>query len=163
MKEKVRDFIYEWLGRKRTKRHIDNEFTRHYRIAASSSKYIFTIFFLFTLYYWFRGINVFDVFFASLVVYFFSSFAPDIFYLVWKIIRNDKSYIPSEKRIYSHRFHGMLVYALFIFFLFLPLGTVKACVVSFFAFLGYWVHLTTDRIELLIDRGRKFFERVFRE
>ncbi len=163
MRDSVKNFIYEWLGKKRSKRHIENEFKRHYGLAIRSSKYIFALYALFAVYYATRGVFIFDLLAASFLIYLFSSLAPDIFYLVWKVLRNDRSYVPSEKRIYSHRLRGMLAYSAAVFLVFLPAGALKAGVLAFFAFLGYWVHLTTDRIELVIDRAKRFVERSMKE
>ncbi len=164
MDSKLVSFIYEWLGRKRTKKHIVEEMRRHYSVALHFIKYASIFYLLIIAYYYFNEkILLLNLYLISISVFFVSSFAPDLLYLAWKIVRNNKSYVPSEKRIYSHSMFGLSVYAAAVLLLFLPLGMVTAVTASTFAFFGYWIHITTDKVELIIDKIKEFIKSSIKE
>lgn len=164
MNKRIKNFIHKWLGEKVTKQHIDEEFIRHYKIAIKSIKYSILPFAVIIVYYAFNGIFLFDLLILSFFFYFISSFAPDALYMITKIIKNDKTYTPSEKRIYSHRFFGLIIYSLIIFFILdIFLTFYKSLIIAFFSFIGYWIHLTTDKVELIIDKIKKTFEETVGE
>lgn len=162
--KKVVSFIHGWLGRKVTQAHIRSEMKRHYKIAKSSIKYLIIVCTFAGLYLFTEGKFLFDIFAIGLMVFFVSSFVPDIAYLIWKFLRGDKSYIPSEKRKYSHRTIGLVIYSVIIFALFSGITSFnRSIIIAFFAFLGYWIHIATDKVELIIDKLKLFLEKSIKE
>lgn len=162
--KKIVSFIHHWLGRKVTQAHIKNEMKRHYAVALTSAKYLAAACIFAAVYFFTEGIFLFDIFAIALIIFFVSSFIPDIAYLLWKFLIGDKSYIPSEKRKYSHRTIGLLAYSASLVLLF---GTItsfnKSLIIAFFAFLGYWAHIATDKVELIIDRLKEFLEKSIKQ
>jgi small-conductance mechanosensitive channel len=165
MKERIKNFLHELLDKKVSKKHIEEEWERHLEVAKKSVEYFFTFLALITIYVFFTyEVLIVDLVAASLFILFISNFMPDIFYIVWKILRNDKSYIPSIKRIYSHRSIGLITYTFSIFMLFNLFFDIKfSLAAAFFAFVGYWSHLATDRVELFVDYLKDFFEKIIKE
>lgn len=164
MRKRVVSFIQHWLGNKVTQKHIGDEIKRHFNIAKDSVKYlavasIFVGGYLFT-----EGKFLFDSFAIGLAVFFVSSFVPDIAYIIWKFVTWDKSYIPSEKRKFSHRTVGLAAYSTIIFLLFSGMTSLnRTIIITAFAFLGYWAHLATDKVELILDRLKWFLQKSIRE
>ncbi len=162
--KKVVSFLHYWLGRDVTQAHIRNEIRRHFNITKDSMKYlavacIFVGFYLFT-----EGKFLFDAFAIGLAVFFVSSFVPDIAYLLWKFLSGDKSYIPSEKRKYSHRTFGLALYSIIIFAIFSGMTSFnRSIIITAFAFLGYWIHIATDKVEIIIDKLKWFLEKSIKE
>lgn len=164
MKKRIIGFVHYWLGRKVTKAHIRDEMKRHFNITMNSIKYLTVICIFIGSYLYTEGRFLFDTFAIGLVVFFISSFVPDISYLIWKFITGDRSYIPSQKRKYSHRTIGLVVYSALIMFLFSSVTSFnRSIIITGFAFLGYWIHIATDKVELIIDRMKKFFEKSIKE
>jgi len=164
MRKRVVLFIHKWLGRKVTQAHIMSEMKRHYMIAKTSVKYLIIMCIFVGLYLLTEGKFLFDTLAVGLIVFFISSFIPDIAYLLWKFITGDKSYIPSQKRKYSHRTVGLVAYSVIVMALFSFITSLnRSIIITAFAFLGYWVHIATDKVELIIDRLKLFLQKSIRE
>ncbi len=164
IKEKVKDWVYEWLGRARSKKHIEREWKRHNNIALKSCEYIGVLLFLITLYFFTEGIFAFHFFLFSIFILYISVWAPDFLYLLGKILRNDKSYVPTHKRKFTHRYPGLISWAVFISVISLLLTDIFWCIINtMLAFIGYWLHLSTDKVESFVDRIAEFIETSMRE
>jgi hypothetical protein len=164
IKERIKERIYEQLGRKRSKKHIESEWQRHNSIALKSCEYIGILLFMVCIYFLSEGIFTFQYFFLSLGILYISHWMPDFLYLFSKALMNDRTYIPSHKRKYSHGIVGLFSWTLLIFLLSYLYADVFWCIIlTALAFVGYWTHLMTDKVELFIDKLAEFFEKALRE
>ena len=161
----LKDFAYEWNGKKRSKSHIDSEFKRHNTIAIRSCEYLGIFPFALALYFLGEGKFYFHYFFLSLIVLYISNWAPDFLYLMSNFIKRRKTYIPTHKRKYSHSTLGLVSWSIaigFILSLFLT-NVFWIIIISSFAFIGYWLHLAVDKVELFVDKIVEFFEKAVKE
>ena len=89
---------------------------------------------------------------------------PDLLYLLSNFVRRRKIYVPTYKRKYSHSSVGLLTWTFFVFFVLNVFAEVFwTILITALAFIGYWLHLATDRVELFVDRVAEFFEKAVRE
>ncbi len=157
-------FLHYWLGRKVTQAHIRAEMKRHYRIALASTKYLIVVCIFVGAYLFSEGRFIFDTLAIALIVFFISSFVPDIAYLLNKILIGNRNYIPSKMRKYSHRTIGLVVYSAVIMLLFSMITSLnRTIIITAFAFLGYWIHIATDKVEIIIDKLKWFLEKSIKE
>ncbi len=162
---RVKNFVYEWIGKKRSISHINAEFRRHNDIALKACEYLGIFPFALTIYFLGEGYFYIHYFFLSIIVLYISAWAPDVLYLASNILKGKKTYIPTHKRKYSHSTFGLVMWTLsagIVFYLFVE-NTFWLILISSFAFIGYWLHLAIDKVELFVDRVAEFFEKAVRE
>ena len=59
LKEEVKNFIYEWMGKARSKRHITREFQRHNSVALKACEYLGILILALCIYFLGEGIFYF--------------------------------------------------------------------------------------------------------
>lgn len=163
VKERVKEWVYEWLGRRRSRAHIEEEWKRHHTIALLSCEYIGFLLLSVSIYFLREGKFTFHYFFLALALLYLSNWAPDLLYLFFKLVRRDRSYIPSHKRKYTHGYAGLFFWTFFTCLVSLTFAEIFwVMVFTSLAFTGYWLHLTTDKVELFVDRIAEFVERALK-
>ncbi len=164
LRSKAEDFVYEWMGKGRSKLHIRKEFERHNKIAVKACEYLGTLLLLLVIYLYGNGEFCFHYFFIALALLYISAWLPDFLYLFGNVIKREKRYIPTHKRKYSHGYLGIFSWSVFVFLLSYKLTDIFWSIIfASIAFIGYWLHLVTDKIELFIDRIAEFVEKAFKE
>ena len=113
----IKNFAYEWIGKKRSKNHIECEFKRHNEIAIKSCEYLGLFPFALSLYFLGEGKFYFHYFFLSIFVLYISNWAPDFLYLMSNFIKRKKIYIPTQKRKYSHSALGLVSWSVAVTFI----------------------------------------------
>jgi len=161
----IKNFAYEWIGRKKSKNHIECEFKRHNEVAIKSCQYLGLFLFALCVYFLGHGKFYFHYFFLSIFVLYISNWAPDFLYLLGNFIKRQKTYVPTQKRKYSHSTLGLISWSITVtFILSFFINEIFWVIIIFsLAFIGYWLHLATDRVEVFVDKIAEFFEKAMKE
>lgn len=163
--EKVLEFVREWQGKKISKHHVYEEFKRHNSIALKACEYVGIFPFALSLYFLSEGKFYFHYFLLSIFVIYISTWAPDFLYILANFIKRKKDYIPTHKRKYSHSSFGLILWTLGVasVLLIFAIEIFWVILISSLAFIGYWLHLATDKVELFVDKVAEFLEEAVKK
>lgn len=129
-------------------KNIEDEIGRHYEIIKLSTIPLVLLILTIVLFVNLFKIYLLDILYVIIFIYFLSSFSPDISYIFLKLGTKNPRKTFQNLRAKTHSSYGLVMYTLFLFFFLIILfGLMKGIFITIFGFLGYWLHLTLDKIE----------------